>query len=207
MNNIEKFDKYSYIIFDLDGTLVNSSSSILAALRKAIKKAGIELNNLDESLIGPKIEDILLKLNINDKELRKKITHYFRETYDDDPITGVQVYSQICDLLPALSNKKLYVATNKPEIPTQKILNHYGLTKFFDLITCSNSKGISWTKVQMVENLIKINGIAKSKCLMVGDTKSDYLAAVSNHIDFAFVNWGYSTEKDYLSKQACFTMD
>ncbi len=207
MNKIEKFANYSHIIFDLDGTLVNSSSSILAALRKAIKKAGIERNDLDESLIGPKLEDILLKLHINDKEVRENITHYFRETYDDDPITGVQVYTQICDLLPALSTKKLFIATNKPEIPTEKILNHYGLIKYFDLVSCSNSQGISWTKAQMVENIIKINDIAKSKCLMVGDTKSDYLAAVSNHIDFAFVNWGYSTEKDYLSKQACFTMD
>lgn len=207
MNVIDNFSPYSLIIFDLDGTLVDSSSSILNSLRVAMKKAGIDCKDLDDSLIGPPINEILLKLNVDKKEVREEIIKYFRETYDENPVKGAKVYTPIYNILPSLSTKKLCIATNKPEVPTQRILRHFGLTQYFSLVYCSNTSGASWTKSQMVESILKKFDVDKSQCLMVGDTKSDYFAAASNQINFAFVRWGYSPEKKYLSEQASFTMD
>ncbi len=217
--------KYNYFIFDVDGTIIDSINSVLTALKKAVKSSGITVSDsyFNHSLIGPKIYDIAKLLVPEGKpEEWREIASNFRRIYDADPCIDARLFPNLTDFFSALKNenKVCYVATNKPFIPTAKLLEFFGLNSFFDSaagsrVYCPNSiPDCDLTKPQMVSGILEnatrafvsvnnadnarnVNKV-KSQFLMVGDTKSDLDAAMANGIDFAFFYSGYAGNKDEI---------
>ena len=123
------------VIFDLDGTLIDSSPSILAGLEISIKKYGLlPAFPLESHLVGPPLKDTLRKLvgNQADIDLNLLVSE-FKAYYDTSGFKESIIYPGIQDLLFQLykANISLYLATNKRLDPTLKIINYFGWQSLF----------------------------------------------------------------------------
>ncbi|MCQ2958394.1 MAG: HAD hydrolase-like protein, partial [Candidatus Gastranaerophilales bacterium] len=135
---INRFDNF---IFDLDGTLVNSSKEVLLCFDKAFQKANypIDYARLNTNVIGPPLYDIvkLIAPELKDDVKINEIIKYYEELYDYDDNDISSTYDGVIDLLNSLKyeGKKLYIATYKPITPTMRILNKFKLNMFDDIYT------------------------------------------------------------------------
>jgi phosphoglycolate phosphatase len=184
------------IIFDLDGTLVDSSIGILASLTHTFKTAGIEpATPLDSSLIGPPLRHTVTSLAPNfatsviDLLIKEFQIHYDTVGYKlTVPFLGVE--QMLSDL--QIQKCILSVATNKRHIPTQLILSHLGWSrKFIYADSLDSQTPAALTKTELLARLLSRSGWHPSQCLYVGDREEDYTAAQANCISFAHAQWGY----------------
>lgn len=194
--------EYDNYIFDLDGTLIDTAPRILGCLQKSLQKFGLDTDkeSFNNSLIGPKLYDILEVLGVSE-ELKDMIVKDFRTTYNDDPCIDAKPFLGVIEYLQQLKkqNKKLFVATNKPYVPTLKLLERYFETKFDDIITPDKFMGKNMNKAEMLGYLIEKYGLKLSDTVMFGDTLGDWMAAQKNGCKFVFFAGGYEGDKDKLA--------
>lgn len=200
-------------IFDMDGTLVNSSETVLLCLKKACQNAGQDVieNNLTPNIIGPPLKEII-KLIISDKTneaVLGKISAEFRKIYDNYESDSSPMYENTYEWLITLKNsgKRLFLATNKPKIPTMRLIKKLKLDMFEDIYTIDKYTNRSISKIEMIENIINNNNLEKNKTIMVGDAKSDIDAAHCAGIKAIGVLWGYCRDKQSLKESSDFIMD
>ncbi|MDF2686188.1 MAG: hypothetical protein K0S55_1369, partial [Clostridia bacterium] len=126
---------YNYILFDLDGTIIDSAIGITNSVMYALKKYNIEITDRTElyKFIGPPLWDSFKAYNGFSKEEALKAVEYFREYYLNKGIFENYVYEGFEDLLKLLlhNGKKLIVATSKAEVFAKQILKHFNLEKYF----------------------------------------------------------------------------
>ena len=127
-----------YILFDLDGTLTDPMQGITKSVRYALNSFGIEVDDLCKLIpfIGPPLKDSFKEFyGFNEEDAIVAVEKY-REYYRIDGIFDNKVYPGIETCLETLlqSGKKLYVATSKPEVFARKIINHFGLAKYFEFV-------------------------------------------------------------------------
>jgi len=194
-------------IFDLDGTLIDTAPRILECINLVLYKRNIQIDvqHLSKNLIGPPLKEIVKSLiKNNDEELINNIIGEFRALYNSDPVTHTKKYKPAADLLDSLSSqhKKLFIATNKPYIPTVKLLKHHFTTDFNAIYTPDCQPGISLSKTEMINDLIKQYGLNKQETVLLGDTEYDLAAAQQNDIKFCFAEYGYGQDKELLSASA-----
>ena len=179
--------KYSAIIFDLDGTLVDSRQGILMALQDACHSVDGEARSFDTSLIGPPVRDMLKQAvpSFRDKEL-DAATAKFRSIYDDRGWAGYSLYSNVIETIDhiASSGIPMHIATYKPKLPTLKICHDAGLDIYMNSIRAFNDNHYS-SKIDMVYDL-------KDKTtLFVGDSNSDYETACALKLDYVHCHYGF----------------
>jgi phosphoglycolate phosphatase len=205
-SSIER-SKIRTVIFDLDGTLVDSAPAILEGLEYAIKKAGINSAlPLTSSLVGPPLRDTLLKL-IGDEDginLDDLITD-FKNYYDLEGFKKSKPYPGIEKLLMALrgSGIILYLATNKRLIPTQKIVKYFGWENIFnEIYTIDKFANFPFeNKALMIQALLKEKAIDPSNGMYVGDREEDRLASTYNKLPSILVAWGYGDFQRIASRE------
>lgn len=189
--------KIKAVIFDLDGTLIESAPSILIGLEVAIKKSGLfPTLPLDSSLVGPPLKDTLRKL-VGDQlnvDLDVLVSD-FKAYYDTVGFKESRVYPGVQDMLNQLtnSNVSLYLATNKRLKPTLKIIDYFGWTSLFNGVYAIDKFVESQfsNKATMIGALIQAESIEKAHAIYVGDRIEDHDASAANGIDTILVNWGY----------------
>lgn len=189
------------IIFDLDGTIIDSAPSILLSLKIAVKNIlNIDLD-LKKEIIGPNLKIIInniLPEKISEK-YKIQIEKEFKYLYDEYYCLNTIIYTNISDVMEKLliQNYKLFIATNKRHKPTLKILNYLNLRKFFlDFYCCDSIGERIFNKSQM---LIEIKNKYKiQNCIYIGDRKEDYLSAEEANIDFLLASWGYCNDIDFI---------
>lgn len=208
-----RLENYNSIIFDMDGTLINSSDEVLSCLRRACEHLGVEMieENFTTDIIGPPLEDIF-RLFIVDKEndaLVDKLTAEFKTIYDYDENDTSVMYENIYDWLISLkeAGKTLYLATNKFGIPTQRLLKKFKLDMFEDVYTIDKQEGKYISKQEMIEDIIKKYSLNKSETIMIGDATSDVKAAHSAGIQAVGVLWGYGSDKSKLKEISDFILE
>jgi phosphoglycolate phosphatase len=188
--------KYSSIVFDLDGTLIDSVKGIESSFKYAFYNTyGKDLTQSIKSLIGPPIDQVLLNLN-GEKDLFtiNKFLRFFKEHYD---ITGFKesvLFSGVNHTLKILSENgiRLFIATNKRHLPTQKILSWLEIEEYFGGIYCSDFPIYKFSsKTEMLGSLIIDHCLIREEILMIGDTIHDSEAAINNSVNFAYVEYGY----------------
>jgi len=182
------------LIFDLDGTLVDSKAGILDSLSAAILTVTGERKNLDAVTIGPPIQQIARDtMPLASATTISQVTKEYRAQYDSIGWASYSLYKDVKETLAILAKKHtLVVATNKPDIPTKKILGDSGLSIYFENIYCHGSPGCA-DKTSIVRLLIEKNeGIS----VMIGDSQDDFLAASNNKIPFIFCSYGYGIVHD-----------
>ena len=131
-------NNYKYILFDLDGTLTDSSGGITKSVQYALKHFNISVEDLNElrKFIGPPLSDSFKEFyNFNDEMANIGMIKY-REYYADKGIYDNKLYNGIIELLQTLkeNNKEIILATSKPEVYAKKILKYFKIDKYFTFI-------------------------------------------------------------------------
>ena len=189
---------YSIILFDLDGTLTDSSQGIINAIVYALKKMGV--NDYDMSLLkkflGPPLHESFEKFFHFDKKESLQAVEYYREYFSTKGLFENKVYCGITDLLKTLkeNGNTLILATSKPQPFTDRIMQHFDLVKYFDFIAGSNMDTTRSKKAEVIEYAIaECNIKDKSSVVMVGDRAEDMIGAQTVGIDSIGVEYGYGT--------------
>lgn len=183
---------YDILIFDLDGTLIDTSEGIFNSVRYAQRKLGLyELTRNElELFIGPPPEKMYKKMyNISD-ELAKTATKLHREYGLKFGIYEAKLYKNIINCLMCLkeSGYLLGVATLKNEMAAKEILKYFKIDIYFDVI-CGMGSSENSTKAQLISSTIEQLG--GGKALMVGDSVYDQIGAMEAKVDFAAVLYGF----------------
>lgn len=205
---VDEMKGYQYILFDLDGTLTDPFEGITNSVRYALSKVGIEAQNSDLTcFIGPPLKESFMKYyGFSDCDAEKMIETY-REYFSVDGLFENRVYDGIEALLNRLceSGKTLIVATSKPEVFSKRILDHFGLSKYFRLIAGSNLDGTRVKKGEVIRYALQTAGITqKDAVVMIGDRHHDIDGANENGVDSVGVLYGYGNREEFEAAGATF---
>lgn len=190
------------VIFDLDGTLINSAPSILKCLDIALCEKNITpIIPLSFEIIGPPLNETLRSLTgLKDEFLLSSLVELFKEKYDSFGYSQSIVYEGVSQMLVEMKDAgvMLYLATNKRIIPTNKILEFFNWKTFFKGIYAIDSGPIKFSsKSEMVSSLIWRENLSLQNTTYIGDIFADYAAAKKNRINFIFAEWGYEKKSAF----------
>lgn len=188
--------KAKSIIFDLDGTLIDSAPSILAGFEHVLQVNGIEpLIPLTSSVIGPPLVPTLKMLGgVNDGAMLLQMAEQFKDFYDIEACLLSRPYDAVDGGLKRLVDIgfQLHIATNKRYIPTRNILKYLDWDGLFTSVYTLDKDGASFnSKSGMIENQLKDFGLSADQAVYVGDRSEDMEAAQNNQLNFVGVSWGY----------------
>ena len=195
---------YTDILFDLDGTLTDSGEGIINCAILALEHFGCPIPSREKMrvFVGPPLHESFVKHGIPADKTDEAIAIYRSRyipigAYENTPYPGIR------ELLEALKEDghTLYVATSKPEEMSVKILEHFDLAKYFDMICGATLDTSRSSKEDVIAYLLSQNGRADNM-IMVGDTRFDVLGAKHHGISTVGVSWGYGTVEDMVSAGA-----
>lgn len=187
------------VIFDLDGTLLNTGEGIRESVKFTIRELGIKDLGDDtiDKFVGPPIQNSLKQYTGVSTEIAQLGANIFREYYKSKALFKAQVYNGIFELLSLLKEKqiKIGVATYKREDYALEILSHFGISDFCDVIHGADNNNIL-SKSDIVNMCIKKMPVDKSEVVLIGDTDHDANGAFMCNINFIGVTWGFGYTKD-----------
>jgi phosphoglycolate phosphatase len=183
------------VLFDLDGTLSDSAPGILSSLRYAFAANGLEPldAHAERELLGPPFYETLPPLIGGEDKLPAVLSAY-REKYGEGGMFDATVYDGIRDVLAMLhvSGVRLAVATSKPEPYAVPIIEHLGLTEFFETVGGDELDGSLPTKALVIEKVLRRMGSPdRSGVVMIGDRAHDVIGAREHGITCIGAGWGY----------------
>lgn len=181
--------KYSLIIFDLDGVVIDSKKNMSYAWGEVKKKHQIKMGFKKYfQYIGYPFKEILKKMKIkkNHFDIQKTFSKGSLESLD-----RIRLYRNIRKILLSLIRKKVKIAilTSKDKKRTLKIIKKFNLP--FKILACGEENIKGKPSPLQINNLIKMFKVKKSKVVYVGDMKVDFLLTKNAKIDFIFANYGY----------------
>ena len=184
------------ILFDFDGTLIDSARSILAGLEGALAEVGVEpVVPLSPTLIGPPLPRTLATLaGSENPELIGRLAAAFKEQYDSVGYRQTEVYPGVASMLEALvaAGIALHIVTNKRIKPTRLILEHLGWVPHFRGIYALDAlTPAAVDKTALVREVLQRESLEVSSTWMVGDSAEDQCAAEANALKFFAATWGY----------------
>ena len=189
------------IIFDMDGTLINSGYAIANTVNYVRENLGLE--TLERDFILENINDI----NVNSAEFfynRKVFTPEIKELFEDyyskNCLVDLHIYDGIKKLLDNFkSDFKYCIATNANSEYARKMLNHLEIENYFSSIVGYNDVEKPKPNPDMVNILLDKYSIKKQNAQLVGDSNKDIMAATNAGIEGILVNWGFSNYNDALN--------
>jgi len=184
------------VVFDLDGTLIDSAGAILASYRAAFAVCGLTpARSIEPDIIGPPLgETLRLLAGCEDSALIARLTEAFRQSYDSGGLLETRAYPGIGDMLRALraAGMKLSIATNKRIHPTRLIVEHIGWVDIFDSVYALDLFTPPLPdKAAMLGRMLADQGIDVRRAVYVGDRIEDGQAAEANGLPFIAATWGY----------------
>ena len=187
---------YENILFDLDGTLTDPKLGITKSVAYALKSYGIEVEDLDSLLkfIGPPLKDSFVKYYGFSEEQGVEAVERYREYLKPYGIYENKVYDGVENMLANLvkCGKKVILATSKPTVFANVILEHFNLKQYFTCVVGSELDGSRVKKGDVVAEALRQAGVTdKSVAVMVGDREHDIIGAKENEIDSVGVLYGY----------------
>ena len=191
---------YSAILFDLDGTIVDSAPGITATLAYTFEQMGLPIPTPSElvAYVGPPILDSFRDRAGFTPEQAQHALEIYRPQYLETGVYNATVYDGLPAVLRAIHSAgvPLSLATSKPELPATLILEHFGLASQFDIITGASADEVRSAKADVVaEALVRLEafGADLSNPVMVGDREHDVHGAAAHGIPTIFVEWGYGS--------------
>lgn len=191
------------VIFDLDGTLVNTAPDVRIALNKALKEYTNEEITIDGiyDLIGHGPRFLIEKAfsTVNYKYAKRDVDNAiesYLQHYKAHPVVETQVYSNVEKVLSLLKNSgiRLAICTNKPSVMTQLVLNVLELRDFFEVVLSGDDVMHSKPHQKHILDVLDAMGLGNKDSVMVGDSSVDCLAAKNANVPFIGVDYGYSHE-------------
>ena len=188
------------IIFDFDGTLVDSEKAIYECFQKITKHIAPERESYAKNLlIGPPLRDTASEILGKEKQdLLDEFVQSFITMHDEQVIRHTQPYPKVIQVLEKLyaNNIPMAVATNKRLAPTKKLIGHFGWNDYFSSIECSDSQPEMRNKDAMIQDIINQNESFYGS-YFIGDTVNDGLSANLNQLPFIKACYGYGRDQDW----------
>lgn len=200
-----------YLLFDLDGTLTDPKEGICTCVQYALRFFGIEEPDLDklELFIGPPLKTSFMEFYGFDEAKAELAVEKYRERFTDTGIFENRIYKGIPQMLQRLkaSGKKLAVASSKPTVFVERILTHFGIREYFDVVVGSEMDGSRVEKPEIVAaamlklygNIPDYTGQKKKNTVMIGDRKFDVEGAKAAGIASVAVAYGYGSVEELES--------
>ncbi len=196
-----------YILFDLDGTLIDSDQGVIGSIIYTAQQLGIEVGdrNALRVFLGPPLGAMFMEYFGLDAEKTALAVEKYRERYSTVGVYENKLYDDMDRAVKLLhkSGKKLCLATSKPEKFARMILEQHHLTEYFDEITGATIDGKISTKDQVIAELLRRQGITDMKnVLMVGDRLYDVEGSGKFGIDCMGVTFGFGTREELVAAGA-----
>ncbi len=193
-----------YLLFDLDGTLTDPKLGITTCVQYALHAFGIDEPDLDklEPFIGPPLKDSFMEFYGMEEAQAERAIEKYRERFRDTGMFENEVYPGIRRMLKRCKRHGavLAVASSKPEIFVKKILEHFHLIQYFDVIVGSELDGRRTDKEEVVKEalhqLFPNNDIDYDNTVMIGDRKFDIIGARDNKVVSVGVSYGYGSMEE-----------
>lgn len=203
---------FDAIIFDLDGTILDSLPGIEYSVRAAFAACRLPISTVDlRELIGPPIWKILsVAGNVGDERTLALLERAFRASYDKEGWRKTTLFTNAEMVLNQLrqSGHRLFVVTNKPKQISKKILTKLAIDCFFESMLTRDSRVPAYAGKEGILRALSVkHGLDVSKALLVGDTLEDAEAAASVGMPFAFAAHGYGKIDRDASVKAVFEFD
>lgn len=192
---------YKYILFDLDGTVTDPGIGITNSVMHALRKFGIieEDRSRLYKFIGPPLADSFRQFYEFSEEETARGIEYYREYFTDKGIFENEVYEGMEELLAVLNRqgRKLIIATSKPEVFAERILEHFHLDSYFSFVAGATMDEKRVKKAEVIAYALESCGISDlSGVLMIGDRKHDVIGAHEAGVDVMGVLHGYGSREE-----------
>ena len=189
------------VIFDMDGTLVDSSVTIVNAINCVRGKLNLE--PLETNLILEKVNDPDLdpaQYFYEVPAFTPQHEAWFSDYYTQNHEKELQLYKGVQELLESLKSKgfKLAIATNSYRGSTIESLSHLNILDYFESLACYDDVGRGKPAPDMLEKNLKDLELNAKDTVFVGDSERDMLAGKSANIDYIMINWGFSDYEDAI---------
>lgn len=193
---------FSHMLFDLDGTLIDSKRGIFNAVRYTLNKLGIAQSSWPADFnpfIGPPLRDSFRELFNFSPDMAEKATVIYREYYGNQGLYEFDVYEGIATVLPQLhqSGKTICLVTSKAEVYARKMIASTSFASCFVEISGCEIDGTRSHKHELINyTLNKLSMEPDEKILMIGDRYHDIRGAKLAGISSAAVLYGYGSEEE-----------
>jgi phosphoglycolate phosphatase len=194
---------YTAVLFDLDGTIVDSAPGITATLAATFERMGLAVPTPAELLayVGPPILDSFRDLAGFDAATAARALEIYRPLYSTTGVFDATVYPGLPRVLQAIDEAglPLSLATSKPETPARMVLDHFDLSRWFDELTGASDDEVRSAKADVVAEALRRlaeDGADLSHPVMVGDRSHDIHGAAAHDVPTVFVTWGYGAPEE-----------
>ena len=190
--------KYDLVIFDLDGTLVDSAPDLRHAVNRVLDEHGAAPLSLTQirSMIGDGAAQLVARAfaarNLEVADPNAPLQRFF-SLYETDPTANTVLYDGVSDTLQVMSDggSPLAVCTNKPANPARTILRQLNIDTHFSQVVGGDTHAFRKPDPRMLTTLVDAFGVAPDKALMVGDSEVDAATAHTAGVPFALMTYGY----------------
>lgn len=204
--------KNHYILFDLDGTITDSSEGIIHSIQYALNEMGLREDDKERlrSYVGPSLKQTFLTNYFpNGDDYKQAIKHY-REYYSAQGVFENRLYEGIQDVLKEITDHggKLALATAKPTYFAKIILKHFNIYDAFDTVVGSHLGGTRSTKNEIIFEVLDQFGLPQSdEIYMIGDREYDIHGGKEHGLKTIGVEYGYGPDGELAAAQPDYHID
>ncbi len=200
-------DNFDTLLFDLDGTLTDSTEGIVRCLEYALERMGFDIPDDTNKFLGPPLYRSFAEFCGMNEEQVNEAVRIFRERYSTVGLFENRVYEGVPEMLKRLRDggKRIMVATSKPEVYAVRIFDRFGLSQFFEIVGGANINGTRNDKDEVIEYVLGKAGISdRNSVLMIGDRRQDVIGAHKTGLKCMGILWGFGSIEELTEAGADF---
>lgn len=184
-----------YLLFDLDGTLIDPIHGFIASIKYALTELGERIpdERVLSTFIGPPLKESFMNICGFDDVKADNAVKAYRRYYGTNGIFDCNVYDGVSEVLSVLKSRgfHLFIATSKPSVFAEQIAEHFQFSTFFTEIVGSELNGERSNKVEVIKCILDKYQINPADATMIGDRKYDVIPALELGLKTIAVTYGY----------------
>lgn len=201
---------YSCLLFDMDGTIADTSEGIYNGLRYMALKIGIPAlpEDVMHTFLGPPLIGSLMRAYGMTEDEAVVAVKIYREYYSKTGVMECNPYPGFCEMVRALKDAgvKVFVATSKPTPFAEQIVEKFGIKDCFVAVIGSNIDNTRTKKAEVIQYILDTYGLDKEDCLMIGDKSNDIDGARACGIDSLGVTYGFGSVEEIEGANPTYTV-